>query len=164
MTQTQAPPQSDTVKLIAPFMNAVRDVLQTMAHVQTRVDKPFLKTDASTSYQVCGIIGFSGQLTGSVMVSFSDAAAEKLVEAFAGAKLARNDPDFADAIGELTNMIAGSAKQHLGGLASISIPTVVIGNGYVVANMHTIPCLVIPCSTTFGSFAVEVCIMRNPGN
>ena len=151
------------MKLIMPFMNAVRDVLQTMAHVQTTVQKPYLKTDASASYQVCGIIGFSGQVTGSVVLSFSDSAAEKIVEAFAGAKFARTEPDFADAVGELANMIAGSAKQHLGGLASISVPSVVIGEKYVVASMHNIPCVVIPCTTAFGSFAVEVCIRKNPG-
>jgi chemotaxis protein CheX len=160
MSQTHAP--SETTKLIVPFMNAVREVFQKMAGVKTTVDKPYLKTDVHGTYEVCGIIGFSGQISGSVVVSFSDLAAEKLVEAFAGEKMARTDPDFADAVGELANMIAGSAKQHLGGLASISVPSVVIGSGYTVASMRNVPCLVIPCNCEFGAFAVEVSIKRNP--
>jgi len=150
--------------MITPFMNAVLEVFEKMANVKTTVEKPYLKTDSSATYEVCGIIGFSGQITGSVVVSFSDAAAEKLVEAFSGEKLARHGPDFADAIGELTNMIAGSAKQHLGALASISVPSVVIGKGYVVASMRSIPCLVIPCGSPFGDFAVEVSIKKNPAD
>lgn len=57
-------------------------------------------------------------------------------------------------------MIAGSAKQHLGGLASISVPSVVIGKGYTISNMTNSQCLVIPCGSPYGEFAVEVSIKR----
>jgi chemotaxis protein CheX len=159
-TQTHAPAINE--KLVVPFMNAVRQVFKKMAGVETTVGHPHLKSHSTATYQVCGIIGFSGQINGSVVVSFSDAAAEKLVEAFVGATVDRQSPDFADAVGELANMIAGSAKQHLGGVASISVPTVVIGRGYTIANMSNAPCLVIPCGSPFGEFAVEVSIKQNP--
>ena len=159
---TEAPGQPINSKLILPFMTAVRDVFQKMAGVKTTVGKPFLKTEAGTSYEVCGIIGFSGEITGSVVLSFSDAAAEKLVEAFAGVSMKRTDPDFADAVGELANMVAGAAKKSLGAQASISTPSVVIGKGFIVALTHAHPCLVIPCGSPFGDFAVEVSIKRNP--
>jgi chemotaxis protein CheX len=149
-------------RLIVPFMDAVRDVFQKMAHLTITVEKPYLKTAASATYEVCGIIGFTGQITGTVVVSFSDAAADKLVNAFAGAELKREDPDFADAIGELANMIAGSAKQYLGGQANISVPSVVIGKGYIVSTMRSVPCVVVPCVSQFGRFALEVTIKRNP--
>jgi chemotaxis protein CheX len=148
-------------QLVVPFMNAVREVFKKMAGLDIKVERPFLKTSASPAYDVCGIIGFSGQITGSVVLSFSDAAASKLVEAFAGTAFPRDTPDFADAIGELANMVAGSAKQHLGAAASISVPSVVIGSGYTVASLSGLPCLVIPCNSPHGAFAVEVCIKRN---
>lgn len=150
-----------TPELIMPFINAVKQVFQKMVRVEAVVQAPYLKSQTGSTYEVCGIIGLSGQVTGSVVVSFSDAAAEKLVEAFAGVALHRTSPDFADAIGELANMIAGSAKQHLGGRASISVPSVVIGAGYTVATPSGVPCVVIPCTSPFGKFAVEVCIKRN---
>jgi CheY-specific phosphatase CheX len=81
-TQTQSHPHAVNSKLIMPFMGAVRDVFEKSADVKTTIGKPYLKTDAGATYQVCGIIGFSGEITGAVVVSFSDAAAEKLVEAF----------------------------------------------------------------------------------
>ena len=162
MSTATAPPPAIDSKFILPFMNATRDVFQKMAGVATTIGKPYLKSDANAGYAVCGIIGFSGQITGSVVVSFSDTAAEKLVEAFAGVKLALTDPDFADAVGELANMIAGSAKKHLGAVANISTPSVVIGKGYIIANNRQIPCLVIPCGSPFGDFAVEVSVKRNP--
>jgi chemotaxis protein CheX len=149
-------------KLVVPFMNSVREVFAKMAKVDVKVSPPHFKTKPGSTYEVCGIIGFSGGITGSVVVSFSDAAAEKLVEAFAGMPLTRSSPDFADAVGELANMIAGGAKPHLGALASISTPNVIIGSGYTVASPTSTPCLVIPCSSPFGDFCLEVSI--NPRN
>lgn len=147
--------------LVIPFMNAVTQVFQKMVGVPATVQKPYLKTQTTSTYNVCGIIGLSGQVAGSVVVSFGEDTAVMLVEKFAGSKFKVTDPDFADAIGELANMIAGGAKQHLGGVASISTPSVVIGKGYVIAGMSDIPCVVVPCTSPCGDFAVEICIKRN---
>jgi chemotaxis protein CheX len=92
----------------------------------------------------------------SATASRARAVALKLVEAFAGASLAVTDPDFADAIGEVANMIAGGAKKDLGVQANITCPTVIIGAGHVVARLSDVPCLVVPCATPAGAFAVEV--------
>lgn len=160
MTQLAQPKPAISPAMILPFVKAVRDVFLKMANTETTVGKPFLKDNAKATYEVCGIIGFSGEITGSVTVCFSDTAALKLVEAFAGMAIERTSSDFADAIGELANMIAGSAKHQLGGAASISTPSVVIGHGYSISGLSKIPCIVIPCSSPFGAFAVEVCIQQ----
>ncbi|MGC3957494.1 MAG: chemotaxis protein CheX [Verrucomicrobiota bacterium] len=144
-------------KLIAPFVNSVRQVFATMVKVQTTLERPHLKSQPAPSYDVSGIIGFSGQITGSVVVSFQMQAATKLVEAFAGMALEPGTADFADAIGELANMIAGSAKKRpRRALASISVPNVIIGPGHVIARLSDVPCIVIPCKTPVGDFAVEI--------
>jgi len=119
-----------------------------------------MKTADARQYNVFGIIGFSGALTGNVTVSFTHAAARKLVEAFTGSAIEEESPHFADAIGELANMIAGSAKSKLDLDAKISIPSVVIGDHCHVAAMSGIRCLVIPCTSALGEFAVEVCIKQ----
>jgi chemotaxis protein CheX len=143
-------------KLIIPFVNSVRQVFSTMVSVPTTVKPPHLKGSPGPSYDVSGIIGFSGDVVGSVVVSFEKSAAVKLVAAFAGMEIAVDSPDFADAIGELANMIAGSAKKDLGSAASISVPSVIIGAGHTVARLSDVPCIVIPCTTPVGDFAVEV--------
>jgi chemotaxis protein CheX len=145
-------------RMIVPFMNAVREVFQKMARVAVTVSPPHFKSQPESTYGVCGIIGFSGEVSGSVVLSFSDSAAEKLVESFAGFVIKKDSPDFADAVGELANMVAGAAKPHLGGMASISTPSVIIGKGYTVTSTSGTPCVVIPCSCPFGDFCVEVSI------
>jgi chemotaxis protein CheX len=146
--------------LIVPFVNSVRSVFQTMVKVETTVNRPHLKTDATPSYDVSSIIGFTGDVIGNVVISLQLAAAKHLVAAFAGMQMEPGTPDFADAIGELANMIAGGAKKHLGTAASITVPTVIIGSGHQIARLSDVPCLVIPCQTPVGNFAVEVNIKQ----
>lgn len=165
-TATAPAPAAQAVlnpKLVIPFVNSVRAVFSTMVGVQTTVNRPLFKTEPAPSYDVSGIIGFSGEIIGSVVVSFQKNAASKLVQAFAGAEMPFESADFADAIGELANMIAGGAKKDLGANASISTPNVVIGSGHHIARLSGVPCLVIPCTTPVGDFAVEVCIKQVNG-
>jgi chemotaxis protein CheX len=157
----KAPPAINP-KLIVPFVNSVRQVFATMVGVETTVERPHLKGNSATSYDVSSIIGFSGDVVGSVVVSFQNAAAVKLVAAFAGMDIKEGTEDFADAVGELANMIAGSAKKDLGNAASITCPSVIIGHGHMVARLSDVPTIVIPCTTPVGSFAVEVNIKQQP--
>ncbi|MCX5660788.1 MAG: chemotaxis protein CheX [Planctomycetota bacterium] len=162
-------PQAQTIEsavnpnLVTPFINSVRDVFDKMAGVKITAQEPHLKAGKSTGHDISGIIGFSGAVAGSVVVSFPKAVAERLVEAFVRMPLECGTPDFVDAVGELVNMIAGSAKPYLGGVASISLPSVVIGQGYTVASMSSTPCVIIPCSSPHGDFAIELCIARQAG-
>ena len=149
-------------KLIVPFVNSVRNVFSTMVKVQTTVERPHVKHQAGPNYDVSGIIGFSGDITGSVVVSFQASCALKLVEAFAGVAVTMDSPDFCDAIGELANMVAGAAKKDLGAAANISVPSVVIGAGHTIARLSGVPCVVIPVTTPVGNFAVEVNIKVAP--
>jgi chemotaxis protein CheX len=143
-------------KLIVPFVNSVRSVFSTMVKVGTTVERPHLKTAPEPNYDVSGIIGFSGDVIGSVVVSFQASCAMKLVEAFAGSAMEMGSADFCDAIGELANMVAGSAKKDLGATASITVPNVIIGAGHMIARLSDVPCVVIPVTTPVGNFAVEV--------
>jgi chemotaxis protein CheX len=143
-------------KLIVPFINSVRSIFQTMVKVETKIDTPRLKADPWPTFDVSGIIGFSGDVIGNVVVSFQMATAQSLVTAFAGAPIDPTTPDFSDAIGELANMIAGGAKKHLGAAANITVPSVIIGHGHQIARLSNVPCIVIPCTTPVGEFAVEV--------
>ncbi len=146
-------------ELIVHFANSVRTVLATMlGGTQATFGKPTIKAVPEISYDVSAIIGFSGEVVGSMVVSFRTDAATKLVEKFAGMPIAPGTPDFADAIGELANMFAGNAKKDLGANASISCPNVIVGPGHTIARLQDVPCVIIPVQTPLGEFAVEVCI------
>jgi chemotaxis protein CheX len=142
---------------IVPFINSTKQVFSTMVGVQVAVGKPHIKTDSVGSFDVSGIIGFSGEILGSVVISMQLKAASNLVKAFAGGmEIEPGSADFADAIGEIANMVAGAAKKDLGLIANITVPTVIVGAGHHIARLSGVPCVVIPCESPAGNFAVEV--------
>lgn len=148
-------------ELIVHFANSVRTVLATMlGGTQATFGKPAIKSVPEASYDISAIIGFTGEIVGSMVVSFRQDAAAKLVEKFAGMALEPGTPDFADAVGELANMFAGNAKKDLGANASISCPNVIVGKGHTIARLQDVPCVIIPVQTPLGEFAVEVCIKQ----
>lgn len=164
MSTATLPHQSAAVldpKLIVPFINSVRLVFATMVKIPTTVDRPHFKSEPAPQYDVSSIIGFSGDIVGSVVVSFQKEAAVQLVSAFAGMPIDPNTSDFPDAVCELANMIAGSAKKDLGHNATITVPSVILGHGHQIARLSDVPCLVVPCKTPVGDFAVEVNIKLN---
>lgn len=155
---TAAPAPVLNPKLILPFIASVRSVFQTMIGLETTIERPRARETPGAEYDYSGIIAFSGNIVGTVVVSFQRDAAIKIVEKFAGSPIEPDTSDFADALGELANMITGAAKKDLGSEASISVPTVVMGKGHTVARPSDVPCLVVPCVTTLGRFALEISI------
>ena len=150
------PPRSFETQMVLPFINSTLNVFTSMVKIKPEIAKPRLKEGAGASFDVSGIIGFSGDILGSVVLSFQLQTARKLVASFVGSDVDPTSPDFADAIGELTNMVAGGAKKNLGVNANITVPVVVIGAAHVIARLSGVPCIVIPCHTPDGDFAIEV--------
>lgn len=145
---------------ITPFIASIQNVFSTMMQLQVTVGDPQLKQSPTPSYDVSGIIGMSGDVVGSVVLSFPKQTAIRLVALFTGQEMAHDNPDFADAIGELSNMISGNAKGMFQGKkrVTISCPSVVIGPDHVVSRPKDIPCVVIPCNTDCGDLVLEVAI------
>ncbi len=145
------------VQYINPFVLAIKRVFETMVQTKVQVGKPFVKHDPSASADVSGVIGFSGDAAGSVVLSFPERVAIEAASKFAGVPIDQHHPDFADAIGELANMVAGNAKKEFRGMSvSISLPNVIIGKEHVVSTSRSVPRVVIPCETEFGSVYVEI--------
>lgn len=145
------------VKYINPFMSVIENVFRTMLNLEVTFGKPGVSTDINATYDVSGIIGLSGEVVGTVILSFPRQVACQVASSFAGIEITEDHEDFADAIGELTNIIAGNAKKDIEGLkVTISLPAVVIGRNHQIMNTKPTPRLVIPCSTAAGSFVVEV--------
>ena len=147
------------VKFINPFVQAIGNVFRTMMHTEVTVGRPYVKAEPAAPIDVSAIIGLSGDVTGSVVLSFDEESAVAIASKFSGADVKPDHPDFADALGELANMVAGNAKKDFQGYdVNISLPSVIIGQGHTVSASHVAPQLVIPCECPLGSFAVEVSV------
>jgi chemotaxis protein CheX len=146
------------VRYINPFLAAVKDVFETMIEVSFSVGKPCLKKDSIPLHEVSSIIGISGEVTGSVVINLSEKTALQLASALIGEQLSELDEDCVDAIGEIANMVAGSAKNGFPVQnTSLSVPTVVIGK-HKVNYPSAIPIISIPCETSEGQFGVDIAL------
>lgn len=163
MKATQKAPIPEA-KLVAPFIASVRAVFNTAVGMEITVDRPYFKSNYAASYAVTTIIGFSGEVQGSMTMSFQSDSAVKVVAAFAQMDVELDDPDFADAIGELSNMIAGGAKRCFGAHSNITIPTVIVSAGHCIARRKDQSPVVIPCSASVGEFMIELAMKRSLAN
>ncbi|MFG0327290.1 MAG: chemotaxis protein CheX [Phycisphaerales bacterium JB037] len=148
---------------IAPFIASIKNVFSTMLQLPVTIGTPALKRTPNPTHEVSGIIGMSGAVVGTIVLSFERAGAVRLVELFAGQRFEPESPDFADAIGELVNMVSGAAKAKFdAGEVSISCPSVVVGPGHTVAVPSDTPVVCIPCATDAGSGVIEIAIKPAP--
>lgn len=146
------------VKYINPFIEAVRSVFGTMLNLDVTLGKPQINPEIP-QHDISGIIGMTGDVVGSIVLSFPAPVAKIVIGKFAGAEVPIGSPDFADALGELVNMISGAAKAKFDGKSvSISTPSVIVGAGHTVARPTKAACLSLPCSVYCGEFSIDIAI------
>jgi len=149
------------VRFINAFLDGTISVLKTMAFIEPRPGKIYLKKDALAKGDVSGIIGFTGMVTGSMALSFSENAILKIVSNMLGEEIKEINGDIKDAVGEITNMISGVARKKLESLGLnvlAAIPTVVSGKNHSISHVLGGPSIIIPFETDDGSFVVDICI------
>ena len=147
------------VKFINPFLEGTISVLKTMAFVEPKAGKPYLKTDSLARGDISGIIGLTGSATGSLALSFSEAAILKIVSNMVGENIKTMSDEIKDAVGEITNMISGVARKNLevdGFYIQAAIPTVVTGKNHSITHVSGGQSLIIPFEIAEGTFVVDV--------
>ena len=146
---------------VTAFVQATKKVFQTMLGLEVTFGDPVPGKLPYLANDVSAIIRMTGGVMGTVVLSLPVATAEKIANSFVGSPVDRKSDDFADALGELVNMISGGAKAQLEGKqVSISCPSVVIGKSHVVLSPSDVVCIALPCSCEAGSFEVEVAIKK----
>ena len=150
----------DTLYITA-FVEATQNVFQTMLRQELKFGKPVPGKFPHLNNEVSGIIGMTGDVEGTIVLSLPGPSAEKIVEAFVGSKMDTASEDFADAVGELVNMISGGAKAKFEGKdVRIGCPSVVIGEGHTVQQLSGSVCISIPCESACGSFSVDISMKK----
>lgn len=151
------------VRFINPMLTAVIHVLDTMASVKAEPGKPFVNTDGTAVGDVTGLIGVTGYSEGVISLTLEEPCVLKIVSNMLGEEFERIDEEIADAVGELTNMIAGQARKHLsesGMTFQAGTPSVITGKNHKLKHISDSPILSIPFTTKDGNLVVEISISR----
>jgi len=151
------------VEYINPFLHSAITVFDTMLGCRLIRKEPFVKGGFQPEHEVSGIIGLSGKAKGTVVLSLCREAALHAAETLLGERPTSIDGDVSDAVGELTNIIAGQAKAQLEHLElSVSLPNVITGKGHAVEFPKKVTPICIPFDCEWGYVAVEIGLVELP--
>ncbi len=106
-----------------------RDVITTMTHLAVESAELDSQPHPFSVNGMAGVVGLTGSLSANVHLVLTEATARSLVEGMIGSS-DFGDADLRDAIGELTNMVAGGLKNRLdqkGFSLRLTIPTFIRG-------------------------------------
>lgn len=146
-----------------PFVSSTVDVFRTMLGCELTRGRLGLKSNNAPSFEVSGMIGITGSLHGMVVVSLSRETAMHATEAMLGTRPDTLNADVTDAVGELTNMIAGGAKMRLAESdLSIGLPTVVCGKNHLISFPSQSTPIMLPFESELGPVCVEIGLAEAP--
>ncbi len=120
--------------LLDELTAATRDVFKTMVFQDVAASSPIAGDAKRPGANVVGTVAFAGQTSGLVVFYSSLEAAQSITASMLGIDPANVNGELPDAIGELTNMIAGSFRTRVahakGETWAISVPTVTVGSDF----------------------------------
>jgi chemotaxis protein CheX len=152
------------VEFINPFVLATHDVFRTMLGCRLDRGPLSVKREHTPVYEVSGLIGLSGRCRGMVVVSVGRDTALRATEIMLGTPPSELNGDVADAVGELTNMVAGAAKTQLEEYQmTIGLPTVICGRAKTIAFPSDVQPIIIPFACPLGPVCIQVGLVESDG-
>jgi chemotaxis protein CheX len=146
---------------INPFLESLLNVLKTMASTTLKPGKPALKQTSPAHGDVSGLIGMIGpNTTGSLSISFEDSLALKIMMRMVGEAPDSVNDEVTDMVGEITNMVTGSAKNMLGEKGyefDMATPIVVSGTNHSISHLSDGTKIMIPFTSEDGNAVIEIC-------
>ncbi|MCC6124441.1 MAG: chemotaxis protein CheX [Pirellulales bacterium] len=145
------------VEYINSFISSLDHTFQTMLDCEVERGQPALKDDLSPKFDISGVIGLSGRAVGTVVLSLSMEVAVQAASHMLMCEHGEIDDDVVDAVGELTNMVAGAAKSQLDAYQlQTSLPNVITGKDHEVRFPSDVKPICVPFVTKWGPLALEV--------
>ena len=147
--------------LVNPFIEGVLHIIGTTAFVKVKPVEPFLKKNRESLGDISGILEISGDLSGNAVISFSKKSILGIVSTMFGEDMTRIDEEIHDAVGEISNMIAGHATTKIGEMGKqvkIKFKKILTAGDFPADHMEeTSPVFVLPFKTTKGKVVLEIC-------
>lgn len=149
------------VEFVNPFISGLLNVMETMAQTQLKPGKPKRKQSDVAQGDVSGLIGMVGpQVKGSMSITFDESLALTIMERMVGERPEKLDAEVGDMVGEVTNMICGSAKRDLaekGFEFGMATPIVVSGKQHTISHQVDGSKLIMPFMCDEGLAHMEIC-------
>ena len=147
------------VKYITPFMDSLVSVLGSFGISDIKRGRILKKENMNVDMDITSVIGLAGDIRGNIAYSLSSGTAKQIISAMMmGAPVPEIDAVGRSAIGELSNMITGTASSILSGVGTnvqLTPPSIVIGKDiyFIISSVQTIA---VDMETPFGKIEVNI--------
>jgi chemotaxis protein CheX len=124
--------------IVENLVTATTEVFETMVFRTLKIGTPIEGEALRPGSNVVGTIGFAGSSSGLVAFYSTLVTAREIAGAMLGLAPEDVNGEIPDAIGEITNMVAGSFRTKMakeGDAWAISVPTVTMGSDFYIKPM-----------------------------
>lgn len=146
--------------LVNPFIEGTLHILDTTAFVKVKPETPYLKKNRVQQGDISGIIEVTGDVSGTAAITFSEQSILGIVSAMFGEDMTELNDEINDAVGEISNMVAGHVTTKIGELdktVKVKLKEIKVGSDADIEHVEGAEhVLVIPFKTTKGKVLVEV--------
>ena len=117
------------------IVSSTNEVFSTMIPMEITSDGSFYQKEDMISTDIMALVSFTGEHSGILAIFCSRDIALKITSSMLGIEATEIDQDTKDAMGEVTNMIAGTLKNKIlekFGAMHLSIPIVIAGESLTI--------------------------------
>jgi chemotaxis protein CheX len=155
-------PLKEEMDYLTPFIDNTLHVIKTMAPGTVEFRETYFSNSFRVFGDISGIIGLSGEAEGTVVLTCYRELAWKIIARMMQVEeKAINAELIHDGMGELINMIGGSAKKSFVGTPyhfQLSLPTVVVGSGHQIGHPEGATIAILIFDVEQSSIALHVCL------
>lgn len=138
---------------------ATEEIFTTMIFMDISPDQPLAAGKEVLDCHVSAMIGLSGDFSGMLGIHCPAAVGLAITGAMLGMELEEIDADVKDALGEISNMLAGVIKEAFASEQvdlELAIPTAISGKSFTIASPTKSNRVIIPFNLEQGRFFVEM--------
>jgi len=120
-------------RIVNDLLRSTVEVFQRMFSVELAADPKEADEAELQKCQIMGMVGLAGRSMGTISLHCTRGMGIRIASGMLRTEVEEVTDDVRDAVGEITNMVAGSFKTKLsrdGELFDLSVPTVVVGERY----------------------------------
>ncbi len=135
--------------VIQDLTDSTVEVFSRMIKIDLAVKPTEKNKDVIQQCQIMGMVGLAGRSMGIVSVHCSSRMGMIIASKMLAAEITEVGEEVKDAVGEVTNMVAGSFKtkrSRAGARFDLSVPTVIVGENYTTKTIPDAPFVVLECS------------------
>ena len=157
------------IEFSKPFIDAAKNVFETMVFAKIEAQKPIIKNDAVSRGDITAVLGLSGEIEKNgtrgqykamLVISFPYETYYKVASAMLGETYTSYVPDIHDLGGEIVNMVMGNAKRILntmGYTSNMAIPSMIEGRSHSIKYPAGTHVVLIPFESVHGPLYMELC-------